>query len=1499
MKKKINSHYLSITYKSLINNKIIHHILFIIEIFLLTIQIIEIYYNDYNTFIKADIKILSPLTLIIININKLPIKFNFIIYFVIISIIVISYFLLNIFRFKINCFIIIIVNITEVIFYRLLSLLIFNYLFIFRGIFLVINTLLILSYLYILINNFSTNYLFLFFPSILDYPYDAFSMIIDITLLIIKIFVSISSMTSNKSVSKFGFIISIFFLLVLLFYLSYIMKNKSYYFMNNCNLNKLRYTFILSICIIIIVIIIFDKKYINNIYYQICYFNFIFLCLIFIYCFYDPYKYFKFDKDDNIENVYYYFFIFEKFRNNFLFEEKIEEHLSLCNKCNLCKKYNEFKKNNQNNNIDLYNIIYNGKNISLNIMNNIFKGIIKNGKSSFVNNSFYLINLIYIYHLCIKEQNYNSLSNIELLFEIINKENSQFIEEHKISLNQIKNSNNFLIKANNIISAIYELINDKNFPQNIFPFFKLAEELKQLKLKDIKSVNNRNINNTNNIEGLPNCNNILAICSLFYEELYNESLSNSGNFIKDTPNLIDDLINSNNKNRKQITLKIDIPNFNATIIRAGGYLNKYENKNFFDFFPSIFKNNQIINMRDLLLDSNSNLKQKTKKNSQNEFNKKKQNKKQVINFNFIFEEKEDNTIFYKELKLKLNLILLTNIDITIYLNGTYTIDKNIIVTEQQKMEEEIVLYYGNKDQINKIKIEKKKNINNRKIFIKTINKNKFLGNDKLMENSKTFIGHKKYTVYHILSSSRLSILDKGSKKNIMKDEKHKIEEDKTELYDENNQLFFYNELASQASSTTTSMSKNNLMSYYRVNKKTQHEENYSRNFKISKYIILVSIFVFLILDVFEFIYSNLFQNKLIDNDDFYLSLKEYSYNFNILFFSVMTLICIADPNYSNKCLNLINEINNMEIANINIDDSNNNRSQCINYTELLIIQNEIMYKNLNSKLSIINKYLAIYSKEKFSQNLQSNIKYTKINQILKNNTIYLSSSKENIIFFDFIKLMNSRFGIIMNNYDYMRTPIYILNKNGIEAFKNISPEQKIDSSQEAIYLVILDYKSFIKHFEKVISQFVLYIKASKTKIKIIIYCFINLNFFLIIIIIIILSVHIIVYLFLVFQIINDISINLKEKVGDILIKDIIRNKIDNLKLLLKFYENDINKIMKELNIIYNDYKNNYNLKIKEGTRLLKKEGKNEMSNKNKNVDLASLIKIFRKYNLLKYLNKRNIFIYSLSLIFLLNLVIYFINISLWAQYLQKDLDLYFWINGNHELNTITTNLMNNLLLMIYQNQTITELTKNESNNYIFYIYSKLANFYGVHKYEKSLSDIVIQKKVIINYDCSSFFLELKDDTFDQLKDKFVNESEKLYNTMINFCISSKIMSFNDDKTIYLHLFSKVKKIIENFPKGEYNDIIQYIQNYSIAKIQIMFLTIFKYIFDISFNNTKYSLLIMSYKAEKLFIIFGITNTLLIAIFLIIIYFVYIKNINNDVDKFISARKIFKVCDTNE
>ena len=139
-----------------------------------------------------------------------------------------------------------------------------------------------------------------------------------------------------------------------------------------------------------------------------------FILIVFIYNIYDPYQYSKFDKDENIENILYYLFILDKERNNyFLIEEKIENHISKCNRCSLCKKYNNYIKG--KNELDLYSIISNCNNQIFNLLNKIVIGIKKNGKSSIINNSYYLINIIYIYHLNLKNKSYCSLLNTELL----------------------------------------------------------------------------------------------------------------------------------------------------------------------------------------------------------------------------------------------------------------------------------------------------------------------------------------------------------------------------------------------------------------------------------------------------------------------------------------------------------------------------------------------------------------------------------------------------------------------------------------------------------------------------------------------------------------------------------------------------------------------------------------------------------------------------------------------------------------------------------------------------------------------------------------------------------------------------------------------------------------------------------------------------------------------------------------------------------------------------
>jgi hypothetical protein len=80
-------------------------------------------------------------------------------------------------------------------------------------------------------------------------------------------------------------------------------------------------------------------------------------------------------------------------------------------------------------------------------MNNLLREIKRNGRKNFENNTYYLINIIYIYCLCINRNDNNSKLNTELLFDIINYENSNILEEYNMCLNQIKYTNNFLIKA--------------------------------------------------------------------------------------------------------------------------------------------------------------------------------------------------------------------------------------------------------------------------------------------------------------------------------------------------------------------------------------------------------------------------------------------------------------------------------------------------------------------------------------------------------------------------------------------------------------------------------------------------------------------------------------------------------------------------------------------------------------------------------------------------------------------------------------------------------------------------------------------------------------------------------------------------------------------------------------------------------------------------------------------------------------------------------------------
>ena len=1497
-RKMFTSHYLSLSYKILINNELLHSLLFFLEMVIILLEIMEIYVNHFDFINNKNPTIFNPLTgILLFSINLLPNAIKFTIYLVIVSTLIINYILLNYFRLKINMFIIIMVNLSELIFYRLLSLFIFNFLFLFNNIFFAIHLILTLIFILILVFSFSNNNLFIFFPNLISYPYDNFSMIIDLHLLAVKICICLSGkVPGNIHASKLFFFISIFILFILLFYLSFIIKRKSYYLMNNCKLNKIKYGIILFFCIIIVLMIFIDKNNLFNIFYIICYFNIFDICLLLVLYFYDPYQYSRFDKDDNVENILYYFFILDRNKNTkFLLEEKIEEHLSKCNKCNLCKKYNNVKLKNIEN-IDLYYIISNGKNIIYNILNTMIKNIKRNGKQSFSHNSYYLINLIYIYNLCINYKNYNLLLNIDLLFEIINSENNQFMEEYKISLNQILYTNEFCIKAKDIIKSFSELFNEKNIIKKAIILLKLAEILNNLKYKEIKSNFN---NNLNSIEGLPNCNNLLTICSLFYEELFNESISNSGIYIRESPNLLEDLINNNFKSSKQITLEINTRKMNAKIIRAGGLMNKYENTYLFDIFPSIFKIRQTIEMKNILLHSNENFLINLDKNKKQK--KEKDNKKYYINFNFIFEEKEENIIFYRYLKLKLNYIFVPNINFIIYLNGIYAIDKDIITTEKRE-NEEIILHFGNKEQMNSTII--KNNICNNNVIIKNGN---YLGNNKLIRDSNVFNGCKRYTVYHLIMHTKKD----EKEKNIFKTRKYSnhnnSSEEKNNSFEEKNELYIFNDIASQSSSTQSSISKNHFVYNNKSNKKTENENHALKKFNFTKFILYFSLILFLIFIIIMSYSLYFYHSELYKANNYFLLFYDYSYNFEFLFFSILSLICLSESTNSTKCntsiIDLFDYINLYNETSASINFSGNEVSiNFINFTKFFFSQNEILYEALNKKLDEIIQYLSLidYDDFFFMNNINDNLVHFKINKIIQNNEdIKYSLSKEKINFMDFLLLMTSRFGIILNNINSIKSPIYILNKTGDEALNNININAKLNSYQENIYLMILDYKNFVEIIDFLINHVNIMTSEESNKLKKFVNIFISLNLVFIIIIIFSIIGYISLYLVVVFQILDDIKNNLNEKMGEVSIRDIFIQKIDNLKLILYFYENDINSTMENINKIYGDFRDIYKAKLKEETKL-KNSMKNEVNNKQNKYTFIYLVRLFKKFNLYKFSKRQKEYFITLLFIIIISLSIYIINIILWTFLLEEEQIIRNWVKISSDFTSTTEKLMNNFLLMFAKNQTLEDISRTvEGNDYINFAFNKLTYLYRGDKYFNRLGNIDTFNDRTIIYDCNLYYKNLENELFISLKNKFINEETQFFNTIIFFCEWSSAMKFKKYKTIFLLLFNQIKIYMENFSSYEYNDIIEFIFKNDIIKVEIIYLITDIYLINVINNNIKIFILAILNEIEKQIIITILSFLLVLIILIVSILFIYIRNVNNDCKKFILIKKVFKVCNINE
>ena len=294
------------------------------------------------------------------------------------------------------------------------------------------------------------------------------------------------------------------------------------------------------------------------------------------------------------------------------------------------------------------------------------------------------------------------------------------------------------------------------------------------------------------------------------------------------------------------------------------------------------------------------------------------------------------------------------------------------------------------------------------------------------------------------------------------------------------------------------------------------------------------------------------------------------------------------------------------------------------------------------------------------------------------------------------------------------------------------------------------------------------------------------------------------------------------------------------------------------------------------------------------------MKLIKKYKIINHSAKKKVYLYTLIFSIIISLFLYIIIILQWIIYYKKDKIVSNWIPLVSEVSTETNKLMLNFLLMIYNNQTLEEISEPyKPNDYMSYIYTKLTHLYEANKYKKDISTIFEMKETDMAYDCTDFYNNLEHVLFLKLLDKFYDKQDRLNSSIFSFCEMAKVMEFKNYNSIYLQFYNLIRVSMENFENNKYSKIMDFIEDYEVYKIEIIYFFTYIYLLDILNENVKNCMLAMAYKLEKYIKITGFIFIILLIFFLFIASCIYIRNINNDCKNLINIKKVFRICNTHE
>ena len=1518
-KKMKEDNYFINCYRLLIRSKFIHFLLLLIEILLILLQEIDIFQRGFKPMYNTNGEIIiSPIILLIKKFNNFPDYVNFLI--TVLSMIIFDTLYLLLCRKDIrkkNIYYKIIINLLEFFFFRIYVLFFYSLLFILTKLYFLTSFILSLYHAYLIINNFLYNHLYNYVPEFVDYPYDEFGSLYDLYLFMSKIILSVASDAGSEDLVKFCFIISFVLQIFFCFNFSRNLTHHSYLFMKNSFINKTRLSLFLAETTIVFFSFFIGRKRLFTTLYILINFGIILIFCGFLFFIYDPYSFVHVKGESSTENLLYFMNMSNKKNGiEILFETKLVNHYRNCSFCQLCRKYVRYRteeketeinlKDNSDENetlihhrkcdkkiIDLFDLLYDGKIKYFFLIKKIQFNYKKYGKI-ILNNIYYYINFLYLIYYDYQNNNITLSLNERVILEIIKKENYTFLENNKTQINQLLLCNEFVSLGKNVLNIIKKILyHDQNFykAQKLIELSKLLKQMKNPKYK--KDLFSHKIENSNNSK------NIICACSIIYEEIFNTIISNSQIPMRENIQSLEEIFSLSNKYNNIITLKVDLLGYNCKIIRAGKGLYNYVNQNLYDLFPSVFKQYQInIFLNSIFTGFNKELTnfdeiENKKKNSA----KKIINMKEFIDINTIILENDSEKMYFKLLVLRLTPFFSNENYNYILFNGTYAFNKNTIISEidlshKTEIEEKILGVSGSN-------LEYDKEANS------TITMHKYIDwqSQQGYKLSKLFsyrISIRLYNVYQLDIKRQKKEKKYDSTIKVYKTRASEVENNSMEEIEDNkdNRIKIYEETNSISSSVQISTYSRGITSLGMNKGKKENFFKYNM-FNFIQKSVYFSFLLILIVIVIEYLFFGKFQNNISNNHNSYINYRSFYRLYYQLFASILGVACIPVDIEGKNCRNFISIFNTVY--------SKGYPNNTFNFTEYLLIQNQILSQKLMEGKANIIKINEYIGEEKYREIFNSKIKNIQITQKIVDQKMIFLTKETTIDFFDAILILCNSFGILTENISYTLTqPIYFLNKTETP-FSNVNNQKELTSYQEEVYKMILNYKYYSKEFAYVDSQIFEAIDKKSGSIKVFIFFFVILNVFLYFIVAFFIYLFLLSFNKIVISVLNYIIITIETKNEGFDFKDTFNKKINNLEIILELYKGNPLDAIQDLNVIYNEYnayitnKNKVNIHDVNKKNLKKSEDDNFFKHQQKitQKDIVNL-----------NLNKK--YIYFLFFLILIVLLIFFFFIFLWDDYFLKKVKLFNIITKNAKLEKSCYEAINLYELMIFNNYTLDELANifeissqssnetegNESNPIFNSFFQDLYLLFDKEKDQTNMLSLFKDFEDLAEFNCINMVVTFKYEIIEKCHE--ILEGVNLKQKLVDICIISHITESKDIKTIFERHFQFMKNGMLSLTDFSFEGLNKNLDSTIIGRIAFFFFSTTIYIIEVTTSKPHKDSIqkLMSLLNQRIliteisFIIFGVA-----LIFIIMFYYIY--NINNFCKQIFLLRKTFNIFEMHE